>query len=244
MAATRRTTDKQRAASRANGNSSAGPRTQEGKARSCRNAVTHGLFARAVIPPVLEGYESSEEYAALLQSVRDQFAPAAPVEHLLVESIAAGYWRLARIYRVEAGLIAHRRDASRRENPFGAPQPHPDLARLRAAFADPAALRALLVTPGSGRESYTDSMIREFAEGTIATLEREHQKALRRWRQVAEVEAGLPDEGAAESLGRREAHINRQIHRALRTLRELQALRAAGPRPPKRAAPPEDPQEG
>ena len=45
-------TDKQKAASRANGARSRGPKTPEGKARSARNSLNHGLLARAIL---LEG---------------------------------------------------------------------------------------------------------------------------------------------------------------------------------------------
>jgi len=94
---------------------------------------------------------------------------------------------------------------------------------LTAALAsdpiDYAALRALLVVPGAGREGYTDDLILKVAEGTLETLQR--QQALARWRQVAELEAALPHPETAQRLARYEAQLDRQIHRAMRELREL-----------------------
>ena len=70
--------------------------------------------------------------------------------------------------------------------------PPPLLAALQAALTDIAALRALIVVPGSGREGYTDSQVQEVARGTIERLQREHAEALARWRATAEVESSLP----------------------------------------------------
>jgi hypothetical protein len=236
-------TDRQLAANRANARKSTGPRTRAGKERVRYNALTHGLLARAVIPSVLEPYESRQEYGCLLQSLRDEHLPETPTEHLLVESIAASYWRLKHLYRTEAGLIARRRDANATEGSFGVPEPHPALARLRDSLADPAALRALLVVPGSGREGYTDSQVLELAQGIIATLEREHAQAIARWREVADSEASLPRPETVQRLGRYEAQLNRHIHSAMRTLRELRASRTTRRSPEEILAPDQPTQE-
>jgi hypothetical protein len=223
------------AANRANAQKSTGPRTPEGKAIVSQNAVTHGLSARALIPPALEPYESREEYEALLTSVRRQLRPATALEHLLVESIAANNWRLLRLYRVEAGLIARRQDAIRRDDAFGMPTPHVGIAQLTAALGatpvDLATLRAIFVIPGAGREGYSDEMIVELAQGTLATLQRQHEEAVARWRQAAELESSLPAPETTHRLGRYGAQLKRQIHTDLHDLRELQAMRASEPEP-------------
>jgi hypothetical protein len=71
-------------ASRANGSRSRGPVTAEGKARSSRNAVRHGLCAPAILAPG----EDPEAFAALLADLRAEHAPRTASEALLVERLA------------------------------------------------------------------------------------------------------------------------------------------------------------
>ncbi len=54
MTGTKRITEKQRAANRANAQHSTGPRSPEGKAIVSQNAVKHGVLAQAAIPRGLE----------------------------------------------------------------------------------------------------------------------------------------------------------------------------------------------
>ena len=106
MTGPKRVTEKQLAANRRNALKSTGPRTPEGKAVSRYNALKHGIFAKAVIPPALEPYESRADFDDLLDAFTAQFAPANRLEALLVQQIAVITWRLARLYRAEAGDIA------------------------------------------------------------------------------------------------------------------------------------------
>ena len=101
MIGPKRVTDKQLAANRRNARKSTGPRTPEGKAVSRYNALKHGILAKAVIPPALEPYESRADFDGLVEAFKDQFAPATPLEALLVQQVAVIYWRLARLYRAE-----------------------------------------------------------------------------------------------------------------------------------------------
>jgi hypothetical protein len=48
-----------------------GPRTRQGKARSKRNALKHGVFAKDVVLPD----ESDAEFHALLDGLRNDFQP-------------------------------------------------------------------------------------------------------------------------------------------------------------------------
>jgi hypothetical protein len=64
-------TEKQRAASRANGARSRGPVTPDGKDRASRNSIRHGLLARAIL---LEG-ESRERFNQLVQVLNDALQP-------------------------------------------------------------------------------------------------------------------------------------------------------------------------
>ena len=90
-------------ASRANGARSRGPRTDEGKARSSMNALTHGLTARTAI--VLPLVERAEDWSAHLTGFAEALRPVGAVERELVERMAAITWRLRRVERVEAAVI-------------------------------------------------------------------------------------------------------------------------------------------
>jgi hypothetical protein len=100
-------TDRELAARRANAKKSTGPRTREGKARSRWNALKHGLRARALIPEPLQSQESAAEFAALHEALRAELGPVGAFEELLVEAIAAAYWRLGRVQSAESrGIVS------------------------------------------------------------------------------------------------------------------------------------------
>jgi hypothetical protein len=76
---------------------STGPRTTQGKDRSKRNAVKHGIFAKLV---VLKG-ESRAEFDVLLSGLRDDFNRQGMLEGMLVERLATLSWRLCRLITAE-----------------------------------------------------------------------------------------------------------------------------------------------
>jgi hypothetical protein len=127
---------------RANGAKSRGPITPEGRARSSRNSVRHGLATRAAaLPPtsVVLPAESAADFQRLLDSYLDEFAPASPVEVELVETMAAARWRLRRLAAIETTLLGNEIERSARsiENDFERLGRHPDEAdRLACAFRD------------------------------------------------------------------------------------------------------------
>ena len=93
-------------ASRHNGRRSRGPTTAEGKARSSRNAVRHGILAKDVCAG--EGLEQREAFVALLDQLGAELAPASLLESLIVERIAAALWRTRRVLAFEAGTALER----------------------------------------------------------------------------------------------------------------------------------------
>jgi hypothetical protein len=97
----KRMTEKQVAANRANAHKSTGPRSETGKAAARYNAVRHGHFAREVLLPG----DSAVEFEELLEGVRAQLQPEGTLEELIVQRLAAAYWRLRRAYRFEAKAI-------------------------------------------------------------------------------------------------------------------------------------------
>lgn len=78
-----------------------GPRTKQGKGRSKLNAITHGILSKVV---VLKG-ESPDEFDALLSGLRNDFRPVGTFEEVLVEKLAAQFWRHRRLLIAESAEI-------------------------------------------------------------------------------------------------------------------------------------------
>jgi hypothetical protein len=92
-------------ASRRNGAKSRGPRTPEGKARSARNALKHGMRAQkyVVLPE-----EDADEFAGLQAAMIEELAPVGMLQAVLARRVAVAAWRLARADRIEAELFQER----------------------------------------------------------------------------------------------------------------------------------------
>src|SRR3954469_14605287 len=85
-------------ANRLNARKSTGPRTVEGKARSARNATSHGLYCAALGLPG----ESHELFHDLRQSYIGTTKPQNLVELLVVDRLVAAAWKLRRLQEAEA----------------------------------------------------------------------------------------------------------------------------------------------
>jgi len=97
-----------RRANRRNAKKSTGPKTPEGKQRSSRNAIKHGLLARHVVLAD-DPNEKPADFDQILEGLFDDFDPKNTIQRLLVERIAASYWRLRRAFRYEVQAIRDRR---------------------------------------------------------------------------------------------------------------------------------------
>jgi proteasome lid subunit RPN8/RPN11 len=86
---------------RANGAKSRGPKTFEGRAKSARNAIKHGLTSETIVLQT----ESAGQFDSLRQSYIDRLAPADQVEADLVDQIVAARWRLERVWEMETALL-------------------------------------------------------------------------------------------------------------------------------------------
>ncbi|HEX2478527.1 MAG TPA: hypothetical protein VHK45_04560 [Geminicoccaceae bacterium] len=89
-------------ASRRNGAKSRGPRTLEGKARSSKNALKHGLRAQkhVVLPQ-----EEAAEFAQFQAELLEELAPVGVLQTVLARRIVIAAWRLARADRMEAEVL-------------------------------------------------------------------------------------------------------------------------------------------
>ena len=88
-------------ANRRNAQLSTGPKTKEGRSRSRRNAVRHGLTAETVI----DALESAEDYAAFEVAVTSDYDARTAVERELVLRLVSLLWRLRRATAIETGLF-------------------------------------------------------------------------------------------------------------------------------------------
>lgn len=94
-------TDKKLEANRRNARKSRGPKTEEGKRNSSKNAIRHGILANSIL---VEG-ESRERFVVFLNALVEEYAPQNVREQLLVEKIAVAQWRLRRIWSVQSAGI-------------------------------------------------------------------------------------------------------------------------------------------
>ncbi len=101
------------AANQRNALKSTGPRTVEGKKRSARNALKHGLRAKSVFDgkpaamsfsPVLPG-ECSATFQTIKEELREEFHPRTAMENWLIDGIATQLWRLMRCNDFERRMI-------------------------------------------------------------------------------------------------------------------------------------------
>lgn len=102
--------EKQMIANRQNALKSTGPNTADGKALTARNSLKHGLLAEEVVITQGEGAEDKEQFKALLTDLVTHFSPVGPLEEILVEKIAACYWRQRRASRYEVGILRQKLD--------------------------------------------------------------------------------------------------------------------------------------
>ena len=95
------TSERQKAANRANALHSTGPKTREGKVAVRLNAIRHGLLARDAVLPG----EDADAFEDLWKEVWAEFSPVGPIEKLLVERAINAMWRLRRSARAETALF-------------------------------------------------------------------------------------------------------------------------------------------
>jgi hypothetical protein len=88
-------------ANRLNALKSTGPKTEDGKRISRRNALRHGLTAETVI----EGLEDGEDYRGFEAAIIAGYDAETAVERELVLRLASLLWRLRRIIAIETDLF-------------------------------------------------------------------------------------------------------------------------------------------
>jgi hypothetical protein len=110
-------------ANRKNALRSTGPRTEEGKQHSRRNALRHGLTAETVI----DGLEDRGDYRAFEAAVIADYDARTAVERELVLRLASLLWRLRRIISIETDLLRIQSDIAREcRGALGGRPPEPE----------------------------------------------------------------------------------------------------------------------
>jgi hypothetical protein len=88
---------------RANGAKSRGPTTAEGKDKSSRNSLKHGLTASN--GNILLDCENPDEFDEVLKKLLAIHQPATLAERDIVEEMFAARWRIRRMWTVETNLL-------------------------------------------------------------------------------------------------------------------------------------------
>ena len=88
-------------ANQKNAKKSTGPKTPSGKAKSSKNALTHGIYASI---PLLPG-ENDEQLSQLADDITAALHPTDAIELGLVERIIVGYIRQIRLREAEAAKL-------------------------------------------------------------------------------------------------------------------------------------------
>lgn len=173
---------------------STGPKTEAGKARSSLNARKHGLLSRETL---LEG-EDATALSELDERLRMALDPQGELESLLVDMIVSSMWRLRRLYRIEAGVLAwHQRWAEKeRAEDWDSP------TRIKRTVDEEG--------HGAAVARLDETEARQAEE--VVTLGLAFIK-----------DAAQPD--ALSKLSRYETTIERGLYRALHELQRLQAAR-------------------
>jgi hypothetical protein len=128
--------EKQVSANRQNAARSTGPITQDGKLRSRRNAMRHGLTAATVVPAI----EDAEEFERFAAAIRADYQPSAAVEEELVARLTSLLWRLRRSTLIETNLFQQQGRLAMEQNhraPVGSGPASPGMGILYRLLRSP-----------------------------------------------------------------------------------------------------------
>src|SRR5882757_6094153 len=97
-------TEKQIEANRRNAKHSKGPTSDDGKRKSSRNALKHGLTAKDLLLP----HENPAEFQERLEHWQGFYGSDDPGQEALVRRAVVDSWRLDRCVRHETAALAER----------------------------------------------------------------------------------------------------------------------------------------
>jgi hypothetical protein len=149
-------------ANRRNAAKSTGPRSEEGKARSSRNALRHGLCSKSV----LFESEDLDTFESQLAALAEQWQPVGPEEEHYLLAMHMAMWRSRRAYYMEAGVFRGSVEFNRKRR-----QPEKDGDWLGGGFSKRDEGLVL-----SRMARYTKSLQRELRDARAALRECQAQR--------------------------------------------------------------------
>jgi hypothetical protein len=178
---------RQIAANRRNAQKCTGPKTEEGKRASRMNALKHGMSARILVLP----YEDEIEYHELRAKLIEGYQPANNQELMLVDQIAAGYWRTARARAYERDMLAGQVATRKLENGLS-PAPNPGRDDFAGAVV-------LTKEPKASFDNYFryDASIERALYRAINALEKLQSRRVRETRLAAKAQQSQSEPAAA-----------------------------------------------
>ena len=117
---------------RANGAKSRGPTTPEGKEKSSRNSLKHGLTAGT--GNILLDCEDPDEFEQTFNKLLGIHEPATPAENDIVEEMVAARWRIRRMWTIETNLLNV--EVLTQQSKTDSPEPGVPLAMAFRSLAD------------------------------------------------------------------------------------------------------------
>jgi len=202
-------------ANRRNALKSTGPKTEEGKRAIRYNAVKHGFYAKQILLSKLE--DDPEEFASLLEQLRESLQPVGQLEELLVERIALCFWKSRRALRCEM--------AEAKQNASEA------VEEMKKKGKDPSTAEKAIKSLKQARDEAEKDLTGEEKEDRLRDIDdriRSFEEYRREVRDAVEVRAKsltLPREKDLDRILRYETANERALTRALDRLERLQRLR-------------------
>ena len=203
------TSERQKAANRANARHSTGPKTPKGKAVVRLNACRHSLFARDVVLPE----EDADAFEDLWNQVRAHFSPQGPIEEFLVNRVVNDMWRYRRWERAETALFHSRIHELKADR----------LARQVHSCEKTIADLSMSMYPPHITDEAAHTEAREALER--ARYERDRDEVLLGWA----IDADAKEGDAFSKLARYKRSLERSLHQALEELRQVQDKRRNRP---------------
>lgn len=203
------TSERQKAANRANALHSTGPNTPEGKAAVRHNALRHGLLARDVVLPE----EDLDAFEDLRNRVRAELSPVGPIEELLANRVINTTWRLERLARAETALFDWR------------------VWELKVSrLADQVRSHESILADFSFPTHITDEAAHTEAKEALARAKHERDRDAVLLGRALDADAKESD--TLGKVSRYERSLERSLFRNLDELRQLQDRRRNRPSPP------------
>lgn len=183
------TSMKQITANRRNALKSTGPTTQEGKARSRRNAIRHGLTAETLVA----AFDDPEDYKEFEAAVIADYDGETAVERELALRLASTLWRLRRASGIEASLFEFAYSDCQSHHADNTPASADRQSDANVLFLQAAQLNDSPANTSSRQETKTDAA-RSFlrlAELPTCPLDRLSRYEYVLWRQARQIVLSL-----------------------------------------------------